>query len=206
MLRRIRRGTIPVLGGCLLAAAGLASVQAVPARASAPSVQVCAPNDDGGWCMNRDGGGTGQGTQVISWTLGDSNNEFTWFGLPDYCGGGHVTPTCPAWGNTAVNRAHDGAAIGEIESVTAGLCLGLNGQLTGCGDEFTGAGAGTGTIQVFTACGSVAGGACGASPDLNSYWTGQHKEAEWVKVPLLAGQPIVMGTSGAPVLTLIYTE
>jgi hypothetical protein len=123
-----------------------------------PTIQIC--NEDGTLCMNRAGGGATAGTQVIGYTEGNENNDFNFVALGSYCGGGVVTLSCPAFGNSEINDLYNGAAIGQIQSDTCNnLCLALNGQLQSCSAD--------GVVDIFTDCAEIE--YCSASAILNSY-------------------------------------
>ena len=204
--RLLAAGAVIVAGtGGLAATAGpAAAAPAVPAAAT-PAVMVCAPNDDGGLCMNRAGGGHGYGTQAISYYYGNENDTFAWYSTPEYCGGGTVTMSCPNWGNSSINAQLDGSPFGEIEDTADGDCLGVNGVETSCGDEFTGSGAGDGAIQVFKGCNRDVGG-CGLAEILNNYWTRANGHESWVKISVPAGSKIVMGAPQPWPLAQVYTQ
>jgi hypothetical protein len=62
----------------------IAAITAMQGVANAsPPVQVCS---NLGNCMNRSGGGTANGTNVINYTQNNANNDFTFLLLSTWCG------------------------------------------------------------------------------------------------------------------------
>ena len=157
-----------------------------------PPVQVC--NFESTLCMNRAGGGTKAGTQVIAYPLGNENNDFTFVWLGSYCGSGHVTASCPSYGDSSINQSLNGDIIGEIQSEN-GLCLALNGLLQKCSAD--------GVVDIFTDCAEIE--YCSASAILNSYWTRTNKAARWVNFQAAPGNKIIIDGSSAQYINRIIT-
>jgi hypothetical protein len=157
-----------------------------------PVVQVC--NEDATLCMNRAGGGTTAGTQVIGYPLNNENNDFVWVKLGSYCGAGVVTLSCPKFGNSEINDLYNGAPIGEIASDTGNnLCLALNGLLESCSAD--------GVVDVFPDCATLTD--CMDSAVLNDYWTTANKSQRWVNFQAAPGNKIIIDGSSAQYLTQI---
>jgi hypothetical protein len=79
------------------------------------SQMVCDINYTSASCLNRSGGGTGNGTRIIAWTRDWDNNEnFTMATLPNYCGGGKVTSSCPFTVGSGLNTRYQGDRIMNI--------------------------------------------------------------------------------------------
>jgi hypothetical protein len=79
--------------------------------------------------MNRNGGGTTEGTFIIGYSCGDSNNTFQFMDLSLMCGHGVVTPTCP-FTDTSFDRSLDGSPIVAIEDYSHGWCGGTSASNT----------------------------------------------------------------------------
>src|SRR5271169_1214374 len=116
--------------------ASSAAVAASEAPAHAIGLQVCstAVTSD---CMNVKGGIQKAGTDVITYTKGNSNNTFEVTPLASYCGGHGVTSTCP-FSNTSFDARYLGDEIAEIfDYGSSSLCAAEAGWsilvLEGCG-------------------------------------------------------------------------
>lgn len=176
------------IGLIAISPAGAASsaprARAAPA-APPPTWQVC---DSAGsqHCMNRNRNGLSSGTLIIGWREGDPNNDFQWLEVAGYCGTGHVTASCPSWGNSSLNQSYQGSVI--VYNYSHGKCLALNSELEPCGSD--------GTVDVLTACGGDPI-TCSFSPVLNSYWTGKNRAARWLNFQLPLGAKIIL-TGSSP--------
>src|SRR5580692_11822434 len=110
---RVLRRLLPVL----LTAGILIGGMAVAAKAQPPA-QV-SDNIAGGnnLCMNRDGGGTAQGTKVIAYNCNNANNFFQYRQYDTMCGSGYVTANysndtgCP-FANFDLDVAYQGDGLG----------------------------------------------------------------------------------------------
>lgn len=159
-----------------------------------PEWQVC-DTTGGQLCMNRNRGGLSNGTLVIGWHEGDPNNDFQWVEIQGYCGSGHVTLTCPSFGNSNINRQFDGAVIVNIYS--HGKCLALNSELQPCNAD--------GTVDILTDCGGDPV-TCGLSDVLNSYWTGKNRAERWVNFQNTLGTKIILDASTANLMAQLRSE
>jgi hypothetical protein len=118
-------------------AAVVTALTAMPAQASTAS--ICTTNAPSNGCMNRDGGGTGNGTPIIFWhNDGDANNNFAEVWLSNYCGLGTVSQICP-FNDHSVGSRYFGAKIYELAAGNvSGKCVaassGWNVQLWPCGN------------------------------------------------------------------------
>jgi hypothetical protein len=172
------------------AAPAAARTASAPAAAP-PDYQIC--NSEGGQrCMNRNRGGLSNGTLVIAWYEGDPNDDFQWLELGTYCGGGHVTASCPSWGNSALNKMYNGSVI--VENYSHGKCLALNSELQPCNAD--------GTVDVLTGCGGESV-TCPFSDVLNSYWTGKDHAARWLNFQATLGTKIILN-AGSPDLMIQF--
>jgi len=94
---------------------------------AAPAGQLCAAN--GGYCLNRSGGGTGVGTRVITYNFNDANNWFNWpYTSVPWCPSGYVHDGesglfCPFDEGSGLNDRYHGQAIFELLSVDTGKCV-----------------------------------------------------------------------------------
>jgi len=128
-----------------------------------PPTQICNNANNLLVCINRSGGGTGNGTHIIGWHPGDRNNDFQWKQENDLCGG-HVSAAtdCP-FTNTGLDSAYNGDVIVRIYANAYGenKCLVsgnvdsqgfIRSQLNGCNNA--------GHAFVLTGCGnlSICGG------------------------------------------------
>ena len=107
------------------AALGGGLAAAVPANASSPP--ICAANGVfSNGCLNRQGGGTANGTHILGWhNNGDPNNDFGYIWLRTYCGLGYVTTICP-FNNSAFNQRYLGQKIYELAALNVnGKCVAL---------------------------------------------------------------------------------
>jgi hypothetical protein len=172
---------------------GILAINPTTVRAS--GYQVCSTVGDE-YCMNRDGGGTSNGTSIIVYDKNDPNNDFIFSPLLSYCGNGYVTvnPPCPNFGNTLLNGALDGAAIGEIGRAGKNQCLALGGKLQPCNAD--------GTVQIFTYCYHSTIG-CNESLVLNSYWTTHDKGERYVYISDTIGNLVNDGSTLARVLIML---
>jgi hypothetical protein len=157
-----------------------------------PPVQVC--NFESTLCMNRAGGGTKAGTQVIAYPLGNENNDFTFVWLGSYCGSGHVTASCPSYGDSSINQSLNGDIIGEIQSEN-GLCLALNGLLQKCSAD--------GVVDVFADCGDIID--CDFSAVLNDYWTTANRSPRWVNFQTAPSTKIIIDGIASQLIDQVYT-
>jgi hypothetical protein len=91
--------------------------------------------------MNRNGGGTSDGTYIIGWHPNDPNNGFEWLKENARCGGA-VHFGCP-FNDPLLNQLYAGYAIVRAYSYDTNKCLrrgptdtggGIRGALGGCND------------------------------------------------------------------------
>jgi hypothetical protein len=79
--------------------------------------------------MNRNGGGTGNGTHVIGWTFNNGNNWFDWPTTSvSWCPGGYVHNGenglfCPFSYGSGLNSRYHGDSIRELLSPNTGKCI-----------------------------------------------------------------------------------
>lgn len=131
MKRRTRRKRLAALVGILTLTIGGVTLTAttIPAKASVGAAICTYPS--GSACMNRNGGGTANGTKVIQWHNDlDNNEDFLYTNLTSWCSGGHVTSTCPFTVGSGLNSRFEGDQIVSIYSTHAGKCIGADGTWT----------------------------------------------------------------------------
>lgn len=88
---------------------GINFATSFPAHASGP--EICDNEGGSSLCANRSGGGTAIGTNVIGWSAGDSNNDFSFLLLDRKCNNGQVDTTCPFINGSGLNLEYDGDQI-----------------------------------------------------------------------------------------------
>ena len=112
-----------------------------PALASSPP--ICSTNGVYSTsCLNRKGGGTGNGTAIIAWhNDGDPNNDFAYNWLTTYCGVGQVSEICP-FSNHSYDQRYFGDRIYELAAVnvSGNECVAegddyINAILNTCGSD-----------------------------------------------------------------------
>ena len=164
---------------------------ATPAHANTPLEQLANNNSPSSMlCANRQGGGTAEGTPVIGYNCGDSNNFFTWNQYDTACGNGVVTydsntqTGCP-FGNGAIDFILQGDPIASFYSVDTGLCMGNPTSsgggtvLTGCGDN-AGNGRGWGTMNVLILSGGLFGYDGHPIKVVNTRWTNVYAVTKYI--------------------------
>lgn len=117
----------PAAGTQPSAGPATATVPAAPVTASSiPQVQICVP---GGECLNRKGGGTGGGTEIIYWSFNDPNNDFTFLDVGAWVCGKYDTVHngengClgPFTNGSGLNARYDGKPLFRIWAYNEGLC------------------------------------------------------------------------------------
>jgi hypothetical protein len=198
----VRHRIIALAAAALLVTGLVAAAQPVYASSVSrsalvsPTFELC--QADTGLCMNRSQGGFQLGTQVISWTENDPNNDFEWLWLSQYCGTGHITPTCPNFHNSNINKVFNGApavaAQGGVDKGSPLYCLALNGLLNYCpapDGSCPKSGQCIGTVFFLINCGDFF--SCFQSAMLNYYWTVRNGSVSYVKIPLTIGQRVIIG-------------
>ena len=173
-----------------------------PAVAMAPAVQIC--ENDFHLCVNRDGGGTSIGTQVISYFFGDNNNDAEWIWLSAYCGHGHVTLSCPNFHNSNINGLYNGRIVVAVEmNIDTGpiSCLGRDGLLDYCPNP-DGSCPVTGrclnTVFMLSNCSDIVNCGGTVTAALNYRWTVDNGTQSWLRIPYPAGQKIIVGWHQLP--------
>jgi len=116
---------------------GVTAVNVIPAQASSPP--ICTTNAPSNGCMNRNMGGTSNGTLIIFWyNDGDANNDFIYVWLSNYCGLGTVSTICP-FNDHSVDSRYFGDKIYELAAGNVnGKCVAASSDwtytiLNGCG-------------------------------------------------------------------------
>ena len=117
---------VVVLTALVLPLGGLGFLVA-PVASANTSFAMCNQGLNPNLCMNRAGGGTGNGTFVISYTKDfDNNEDFTLNPLSTDCGGtvhnGENGMTCPFDPGTGLNARYDGRPIYTILSPSTNKC------------------------------------------------------------------------------------
>jgi hypothetical protein len=114
----------PAASGATTASAARAAGPATPAR------QIATNNGPSSLCMNRDGGGTSQGTFIIGSNCGNANDNFQLMAVTGECNAdGVVTDSCP-FSNTALDRNFAGSQIVEVNDVGTSSCAGTSASNT----------------------------------------------------------------------------
>jgi hypothetical protein len=131
-----------ILGlSAVILALGITTVAAPKAFAVGAPVEICNNASNLIVCMNRNGGGTVNGTRVIGWHPNDPNNDFEWLHENSRCGGA-VTATCPFL-DPSLNQLYFGDAIVRAHDYNHDKCLVsggrdqqgfIRGVLSGCND------------------------------------------------------------------------
>jgi hypothetical protein len=171
-------------------AAATPAVVAHVAQAGVP-IQLCTVNGSHSLCLNRAGGGTGNGAAVIGWSAdGDSNNDFEYSFLSSACGSGRVTiyagGGCPFAVGSGLNAEYDGAYIVSLYAYNQNKCVGSSGMgnavLTSCPDRW-GNGP-TGTVDI------IVDNYNAPTPIINLYWSNYFGNNFFVCGPPPRGQEI----------------
>jgi hypothetical protein len=115
------RRKLAVLFGTLAVIVGFV-LPATPAYAQS-AVEIGTNQGGSALCMNRQGGGDSIGTFIIGYNCGVDNNDFEYQAVPEACGNGEVTSTCP-FSNTAIDAVLDGAPIVNVWAYDENLCAG----------------------------------------------------------------------------------
>jgi hypothetical protein len=120
--------TFLILSLAMLSIAGLSLVSS-PAAHATNGPQIVNNANNQLVAMNRAGGGTTSGTNVIGWNPGDNNNTFEWLHENDMCGG-QVSLSCPTGMPSNWNHIYDQYAIVRIYDYHDNLCV-IDGQNAG---------------------------------------------------------------------------
>jgi hypothetical protein len=133
MERKARRRRLTALLGALALISGgvtlAATAIATPAKANVGAAICTSPSASA--CMNRNGGGSANGTKIIEWHNDlDNNEDFIFANLTSWCNGGHVTPICPFTVGSGLNTRYQGDQIVSIYSTGTGKCIGADGTWT----------------------------------------------------------------------------
>jgi len=204
-----------LLGLLLSLAAGASLARAAPAvhsAAAAPGasdvpVEIC-QTDRGMLCLNRDHGGTTEGTEVIGYYQGNENNSFALLPLSQACGDGHVHSAlnCPNFGPSEVTASVDGAILVALYDYRTGLCLAAGGQLWTCPtiQGFDGDGGKHGMVFAASNCGQYT--TCSVTSYLNAYWSQVNAGARWMEIPILAGERVNLGDPNQTTYALLQSS
>jgi hypothetical protein len=183
MSKRRRRITLAAITA-VLAVLGSVLV-ATPAMAQPPPVQIAQPRGSASLCLNRQGGGTANGTHVIGWSCGDPSNDFERRQLYHMCNNGWVTATCPFADHNIDNRYLNAAIVRE-ESYKNGIKCVASGQysslafLDDCPDTY-GNNGGWGTVMILPQIKCCDWDAHGheVSYTVNRHWTDSTGSIRW---------------------------
>jgi hypothetical protein len=155
---------------------------------SVPPVQVCDLQQYIGntWCVNREGGGTGNGTDIISWYMDDPNNDFTTANT-NWCNQGRVTTTCPFTVGSGLNNRYAGDPIITVEDYDNGKVVAAPGANAGNFNLFLESNGSIGDIDILTAYQDFVNLA--ASNYNYTHGGGYNRPAWWTETP---GRPIAI--------------